>query len=250
MIHTALTAWGSWPAGIKSALSCATRQASERGEILEINSENKDEIAHLHHYSRVAENKEKLLSQIARKGLRPHDGALFSLNNDFTVIDCFDKREFEWYIGWLGEEKLAFVTGAGPDHVNLTLTMKGWELAQPFPRPGGIPGRCFVAMWFSDDTTAAYEFGIAPAVKAAGFEAIRIDRKEHNNEITDEIMAEIRNAQFVVADFTGQRAGVYYEAGFAVGLGRPVIWSCFVDDVDKLHFDTNHKNHVVWKTPQ
>jgi nucleoside 2-deoxyribosyltransferase len=63
-------------------------------------------------------------------------------------------------------------------------------------------------------------------------------------------MAEIRNSQFIVADFTGQRAGVYYEAGFAMGLGRPVIWCCRKDDVDKLHFDTNHKNHIVWESAE
>ena len=54
----------------------------------------------------------------------------------------------------------------------------------------------------------------------------------------------------MVADFTGQRAGVYYEAGFATGLGRPVIWCCRKDEIDKLHFDTNHKNHIDWETPE
>ena len=65
----------------------------------------------------------------------------------------------------------------------------------------------------------------------------------------DEIIAEIRNCEFMVADFTGQRAGVYYEAGFAMGLGRSVIWCCHKDEVEKLHFDTNHKNHIAWETP-
>ena len=50
----------------------------------------------------------------------------------------------------------------------------------------------------------------------------------------------------MVADFTGQLAGVYYEAGFAMGLGRTVIWCCRKDEIDKLHFDTNHKNHIDW----
>jgi nucleoside 2-deoxyribosyltransferase len=103
-------------------------------------------------------------------------------------------------------------------------------------------------MWFSDETNAAYESGIRPALLEAGFDPIRIDQKEHNNEIPDEIMAEIRNCQFMVADFTGQRAGVYYEAGFAMGLGRPVIWCCRSDEIGKLHFDTNHKNHIDWQT--
>jgi hypothetical protein len=62
-------------------------------------------------------------------------------------------------------------------------------------------------------------------------------------------MTEIRNSEFVVADFTGQRGGVYYEAGFAMGIGRKVIWCCHEDEIGNLHFDTSHKNHIVWKTP-
>ena len=53
-------------------------------------------------------------------------------------------------------------------------------------------------------------------------------------------------ARFVIAEFTGQRHGVYFEAGFAYGLGLPVIWCCRKDDVDKLHFDTRQYNHIVW----
>jgi nucleoside 2-deoxyribosyltransferase len=105
-------------------------------------------------------------------------------------------------------------------------------------------------MWFSDETREAYDRGIAPGVTDADFTPIRVDQKEHNNEITDEIMAEIRNCQFMVADFTGQRAGVYYEAGFAIGLGRPVVWSCRKDEIGKLHFDTNHRNYIDWQTPE
>jgi len=49
-----------------------------------------------------------------------------------------------------------------------------------------------------------------------------------------------------VADFTGSRGGVYFEAGFALGLGIPVIWSCRKNDVKKVHFDTRQYNHIVW----
>ena len=150
----------------------------------------------------------------------------------------------------LEKQELVFQTGAGPAAVQLTLSMAGWNRVQPLPRAGGTPGRCFVAMRFSEETRAAYEKGIELAVSDAGFKPVRIDRKEHNNEIPDEIIAEIRNSQFMVADFTGQSAGVYYEAGFAMGLGRPVIWCCQREEIGKLHFDTNHKNHIDWHTPQ
>ena len=87
-----------------------------------------------------------------------------------------------------------------------------------------------------------------------GLRPLRIDQKEHINKIDDEIIAEIRRSRFLVADFThgneGARGGVYYEAGFAHGLGIPAIFTCRDDAVSKLHFDTNHYNHIVWATPE
>jgi nucleoside 2-deoxyribosyltransferase len=95
--------------------------------------------------------------------------------------------------------------------------------------------------------------------------------KEHNDNICDHIIAEIRNSRLLVADFTGQRGGVYFEAGFAYGIGIPVIWTCHEDwfnkeaeievdaEVDGMqkkvlvkqprftHFDVNHYNFIVWK---
>ena len=46
----------------------------------------------------------------------------------------------------------------------------------------------------------------------------------------------------MVADFTCEkgkvRGGVYYEAGFAQGIGIPVIWTVAKDSLDDVHFDT------------
>ena len=113
--------------------------------------------------------------------------------------------------------------------------------------------QAFVAMWFDKRMDKAFDEGIESAIKEAGYEAKRIDRKEHINKIDDEIMAEIRRSRFLVADFTqgcdGARGGVYFEAGFAHGLGIPVIYTCQEDVVDKLAFDTRQYNHILWKEP-
>lgn len=113
--------------------------------------------------------------------------------------------------------------------------------------------QAFVAMWFSNSMAEAYENGIEPGIREAGFNPLRIDQKDHANRIEDEIIAEIRRSRFLVADFTqgvdGARGGVYYEAGFAHGLGLPVIFTCHKDSLDALHFDTSHYNHIVWTKP-
>lgn len=110
--------------------------------------------------------------------------------------------------------------------------------------------QAFVAMWFNEEMKEAYDKGIEPAIKEAGYSSLRIDRKDYLGKVEDEIIAEIRRSRFLVADFTqgddGARGGVYYEAGFAQGLDLPVIFTCREDSFDKVHFDTNHFNHIVW----
>jgi nucleoside 2-deoxyribosyltransferase len=111
--------------------------------------------------------------------------------------------------------------------------------------------QAFVAMWFADSMTPIYDKGIDPAIRAAGYEPFRVDRKEHNDKIDDEIIAEIRRSRFLIADFTSEpekpRGGVYFEAGFAKGLNIPVIWMCRKDMIDKIHFDTRQYAHIVWE---
>lgn len=88
---------------------------------------------------------------------------------------------------------------------------------------------------------------IEPAIRNAGYDPKRIDQHEHVNRIDDEIVAMIRRSRFVVADFTGQRGGVYFESGFALGLGLRVIWLCREDQLNDVHFDTRQYNFLVWK---
>ena len=112
--------------------------------------------------------------------------------------------------------------------------------------------QAFVAMWFDDSVESAYDEGIAPAIRDCGFNAKIINRDSTVDKIDDAIIAQIRRSRFLVADFThgdeGARGGVYYEAGFAHGLGIPVIFTCRSDVIDEIHFDTRQYAHIVWNT--
>jgi hypothetical protein len=77
--------------------------------------------------------------------------------------------------------------------------------------------------------------------------AFRVDKAQHNEDINDKIIAEMRRSKFMVSDFTGHRLGVYFEAGFMLGLGRGVIFTCKEGEIGQAHFDTSHRNHVIWK---
>jgi hypothetical protein len=176
------------------------------------------------------------------------------------LIDAHDSREALFLLRHL--EQLKFVQletltqvsherapGASGEFVRIHMLVGGWEAISP-TAGAGVAGTCFVAMSFDKALDPAYDDGMIPAiVDDCKFNVVRVDRVEHNDDITDRILAGIRSAQFVVADFTGQRQGVYFEAGFAAGLGRTVIWTCHEDDVENLHFDTRQRNHILWRTP-
>jgi hypothetical protein len=120
----------------------------------------------------------------------------------------------------------------------------GWQKLQETSPSDSVTG--FVAMWFNSEMDLPWEKAFYPAIREAGYSPLRIDKKEHNNKIDDEIISAIRSAKFLIGDFTGDRGGVYYEAGFAAGLGRPVIWTVRRDWFDKVHFDTRQYNHLIW----
>ena len=105
-------------------------------------------------------------------------------------------------------------------------------------------------MWFDTSMTNIYQNAIAPAIEDAGYTPYRVDEDNHNNMIDNQIIAQIRQSHFIIADFTSEidkpRGGVYYEAGFAHGLGKEVIWTCRADVIDHIHFDTRQYNHIIW----
>lgn len=114
--------------------------------------------------------------------------------------------------------------------------------------------QAFVAMWFAEEMKDAYSEGIEPAIEDAGYSPMRVDQEEYIDKVDDKILAEIRRSRFLVADFSqggdGARGGVYFEAGFALGLGIPVIFACRKSDIEDVHFDTRQYNHILWETPE
>jgi hypothetical protein len=135
-----------------------------------------------------------------------------------------------------------------------TPTAGGWLKIDDLVTRLPMSSQAFVAMWFHPLMDAAYKDGVEPAIRESGYLPVRIDNKEHINKIDDEIIAEIRRSKFLVADFTCERekirGGVYFEAGFAMALPIPVIWTRSDASIDDLHFDTRQYNHIVWDSPQ
>ncbi|PAP78822.1 hypothetical protein BSZ37_16995 [Rubrivirga marina] len=141
------------------------------------------------------------------------------------------------------------VVGETNDVPEVSLRTTGWRRVQQLNVDRAKADQAFVAMWFDPSVSEAYTEGIVPALQDCGYEPFRVDEPEHNGKIDDLIVAEIRRSGLLIADFTDHRGGVYFEAGLAMGLGIPVVWTCRADHIDRAHFDTRQYNHIVWETP-
>ena len=146
-------------------------------------------------------------------------------------------------MGFLLRHPLATELG---DDSRYSISPKGWAYLESLRH--GIPDSQigFMAMWFDDSVKAAW-LAIENGIRDAGYKPFRVDQKEHNNDITDEIIAGIRGCKFLVADLTGHRNGVYYEAGFAKGLGCEVVWLCRKSDEKDRHFDIRQLSTIFWE---
>jgi hypothetical protein len=134
--------------------------------------------------------------------------------------------------------------------VSALMTVKGVLKAEELLSPASSSSQGFVAMWFNKELDDVWANGFHRGVTAAGYRPVRIDKEDYVGGISDEIMSEIRKSRFVVVDYTGHRGGVYFEAGFALGLNLIVIPTCRTSDIDELHFDIRHLNTLQWETPQ
>jgi hypothetical protein len=107
------------------------------------------------------------------------------------------------------------------------LTFRGWRRYEEL-RVGAPSGRvAFMAMKFGEP--ALDEFltqHLRPAVKSTGFELRRLDDTPKAGLIDDRLRVEIRACRFLIADLTHANNGAYWEAGYAEGLGKPVIYTC------------------------
>lgn len=154
------------------------------------------------------------------------------------------------------ERKLGFLIvleGMGylhqPSPGNFIITAQGWERIDELSRKDEEKQQGFIAMKFGPETDSISE-NFKKAIINCGYRPIRIDEKEHNNQIVPEIFDEIDQSKFLVMDVTIPNYGAYYEAGYALGRRKQVIVCCrkdAFDDPNKVrpHFDIAQKSMVV-----
>lgn len=147
----------------------------------------------------------------------------------------------------------SFRRGDGPNPAQYQLTPDGWIRYGELSRRVVNSRDAFMAMQFGEaQLDHVLRECFKPAAARAGFTLRPLNEKPEAGLIDNQIRAAIRTARFVLADLTHANKGAYFEAGFAEGLGIPVIYTCRVDvfkSTDKKvrpHFDTNHMHTIEW----
>ena len=183
---------------------------------------------------------------------------VFRLGNDVVEVSVYKVHAIIGSLNHMSvsvlikelEEKGIIKSNSTSQRHNIYLTIDGWERYEE-EKKGQFSGNYgFLAMKFGEkDLDSFVKEVLKPVVKEKiGFNLVDM-RDVPEPGIIDNIMRiTIRDSKFVIADLTHDNNGAYWEAGFAEGLGKPVIFICKKDKFkkDKTHFDTNHCTTVLW----
>ena len=139
---------------------------------------------------------------------------------------------------------------AGTAFHGVNLTLAGWERYEAEKR-GEFEGNYgFIAMRFGDAKLDPFVKDVVkPAVKEGiGYDLVDMRDVARAGVIDNIMRVRIRDSAFVIADLTHDNHGAYWEAGYAEGLGKPVIYICEKVKFDRegSHFDTNHCTTIPW----
>lgn len=130
------------------------------------------------------------------------------------------------------------------------LTMLGWDKYEAEIVGKVSSRRGFIALKFGDPILEGIlDNSIRPSVKRdLAYEVVDMRTVARAGVIDNILRQEIRDAAFVIVDLTHDNAGAYWEAGYAEGLGKPVIYICEAGkfNAKQTHFDTNHCTTVMW----
>jgi hypothetical protein len=131
------------------------------------------------------------------------------------------------------------------------LTLLGWERVEAIKAGNNNSKTAFIAMEYGqselDNLVSEH---MKPELLNMGYNLRRLDEYPAAGLIDDNLRLSIKSAKFVIVDLTHDNSGAYWEAGYAEGLGKVVIYICNEQkfNTSKSHFDTNHHLHVLWST--
>lgn len=139
-------------------------------------------------------------------------------------------------------------------YFNCRLSLKGWRLWDSQKHGNEARTDGFIAMQFGNERLDSFiKLHVETDVAATlGVRIRRVDSPDIARAgVIDNIMREaIADAAFVIVELSHGNRGAYWEAGYAEGLGKSVIYICeqsaWSQPETRPHFDVNHCTTVMW----
>jgi hypothetical protein len=236
---------------VSAKLSHVLRRATEAGDPVTLTSDVAEAILQ-HPLPRPSEQADLLLRWIAEHVPGPGEAIPIDSRTDSAVIGSRSPHGFKLVVDHLFD--IGLVTGVRPGGApyvaaRATPSFAGWDRYENLKRGYAVYRKAFMAMKFGDPVLdGILERVFKPSVRQTGFELFKLDDAPRAGLIDDRLRVEVQSSDFVIADLTHANLGAYWEAGYAEGLGKPVIYTCERTrfETTKTHFDTNHHLTITW----
>jgi len=89
-----------------------------------------------------------------------------------------------------------------------------------------------------------YTLGVKEPLEGIGVSCERVEELDFTGDIMEKIFDLIGEATLIVADMTGRNPNVFYEVGYAHGIGKPVV--LLTEKVDDVPFDLQGQRHIIY----
>ncbi len=154
-------------------------------------------------------------------------------------------------LNYLKENNLVDYEFHNPNtNCKIKMLSSGWARIEKAEQDNSQKKNAFIAMSF-DPSMDDVRKTLKNAIISNGYNPRIMDEIEHNHQIVPEMLHEIRQAKFVIAELTTHNNGAYFEAGYALGIGKEVIQVCRKDTFGTDgHFDVKQVNTVLWENQE
>ena len=176
---------------------------------------------------------------ITRKYLQAVVGATGPVGFGWVVKSAYD-------LGWIQGESFSEADDAY-GFIDGSLTIQGWNWYNDIGRHKHSTIAFMAMPYGKEPLTSIVDNHFRPAVKQTGFDLVRLDDQPKAGIIDNRLRVEIRRSRLLISDITHDNHGAIWEAGFAEGLGRPVIYTCEVSKLKEKHFDIRNCQMVPWE---
>ncbi|EAR10010.1 nucleoside 2-deoxyribosyltransferase [Reinekea blandensis] len=194
-----------------------------------------------------------LVRYLGHKQQHPADYVGIDASFDYPVIGAVDQQGMIYILsealnrGIIQSDYTNLDSSDLNDEVKLVLTLDGWDIFEKSKTGSEDFSYAFLAMKFNEPVLEHFVSNtLKPGCSNLNLEVRDLRESTEAGLIDARMLVEIQNSSVVIADLTHANNGAYWEAGYATGLGKPVIYMCEKSAFNGVHFDTAHHYTLVW----